>query len=83
LHNLKDSNPVQVAEYSVAHQIDEQPAFAWWVPFTLKKKNRILASIRTRATKCNNKFGIKIPTSIQRALEIDRETNTKFLGNGH
>ena len=28
---LKESNPVQVAEYAVARNIDDEPAFAWWV----------------------------------------------------
>jgi hypothetical protein len=31
LKDLKESNPVEVAEYAVANKIDDEPAFAWWV----------------------------------------------------
>ena len=34
---LKESNPVQVAEYAVSHDINDEPAFGWWVPYTLRK----------------------------------------------
>jgi hypothetical protein len=30
LVNLKDSNPVELAEYAVANRIHEEPAFKWW-----------------------------------------------------
>ena len=29
---LKESNPVDVAEYVTARGIEQEPAFAWWVP---------------------------------------------------
>jgi hypothetical protein len=31
LSDLKESNPIEVAEYAVARGIDAEPAFAWWV----------------------------------------------------
>jgi hypothetical protein len=37
---LKESNPVQVAEYAVARGIGNKPAFAWWIPYTLRKRRR-------------------------------------------
>jgi hypothetical protein len=36
LADLKESNPMELADYAVAHGIDIEPAFAWWVPYTLK-----------------------------------------------
>ncbi len=35
LKHLKETNPVNMAEYMVAHEIDEEPAFTWWVTYTL------------------------------------------------
>jgi len=29
----KESFPIQVAEYAVAQFVENEPAFAWWVPF--------------------------------------------------
>ena len=31
LKDLKDSYPVQLAEYAIASGISDEPAFAWWV----------------------------------------------------
>ena len=30
LKDLKESHPVEVAEYAKAHGIDDKPAFIWW-----------------------------------------------------
>ena len=48
LKDLKASYPVQIAEYAAQAKISEEPAFAWWVPFTLKKRNRIIAKIKSK-----------------------------------
>ena len=39
MKDLKYSYPLQLADYSVANKLHEEPAFDWWVPYTLKKKN--------------------------------------------
>jgi len=43
LEDMKNSYPVQVADYAVANHIEDEPAFAWWVPTVLKKRTRILS----------------------------------------
>jgi hypothetical protein len=78
LRNLKESNPVQVAEYAVANKIEDEAAFAWWVPYTLRKRDRIISSVKCHNVKRNNKFGIEVLRSIERALEIDMETKTDY-----
>jgi hypothetical protein len=45
LTNLKESNPIAVAEYAVSRGIEDEPAFAWWVPYTLKKQARIIGAL--------------------------------------
>ena len=30
LKDLKDSNPIEAAEYVVVHKIVDEPAFGWW-----------------------------------------------------
>ncbi len=39
---LKQSNLLQVAEYASAHGLIKEPAFAWWVPYSLRKRNVIV-----------------------------------------
>ena len=43
LTDTKESYPVQVSEYAVLTRIQEEPAFSWWVPHVLQKKNQIFA----------------------------------------
>jgi len=76
LRNLKESNPVEVADYAVTNGIDQEAVFAWWVPHTLRKQNRIVSAVNVRYKKKNNKFEIEIPKTVERALEIDRESGT-------
>ena len=38
LKDVKESYPVQLAEYSLQHKISEEPAFTWWIPHVLKKR---------------------------------------------
>lgn len=47
LYNLKESNPIEVAEYAVTNKFVEEPAFAWWVPFVLRKHGRLVSAIKT------------------------------------
>ena len=63
LSELKESHPVQTAEFAVVQHIDHEPAFNWWAKHVLKKRDRIIASIRKRQTrylKRSHKFGIEL-----------------------
>jgi hypothetical protein len=78
LVDLKDSNPVELAEYAVANKIDQEPAFRWWVADVLRKRNRIIAKVKRRYWRTTHKFGIRLPKTVEEAIQIDRETNTTF-----
>jgi hypothetical protein len=73
LKDAKEAYPVQLAEYSVATRISNEPAFAWWVPFTLKKRNRIIAKVKSKYWVRTHKSGIKIPKTVQEAKTFDAE----------
>ena len=45
LFDLKESHPVQTAEFAIAQVIDYKPAFNWWVKHMLKKRDKTIASI--------------------------------------
>jgi hypothetical protein len=38
MKDLKESYPVELAMYATDRKIDNEPAFAWWVPYVLKKQ---------------------------------------------
>ena len=73
LSNLKESYPIQVAEYATINGINNMPAFAWWAPHTLKKRDQTMSAVNKRHRSRTHKFGIKIPKTVKRALEIDKE----------
>jgi hypothetical protein len=78
LVELKDSNPVELAEYAVGNKIDQEPAFRWWVADVLRKRNRIIAKVKRRYWRTTHKFGIRLPITVKEAIQIDRETNTTY-----
>ena len=78
LKDMKESHPVEVAEFAKARGIHEEPAFAWWVPYTLRKRDVIIAAIKTRIRKTTHKYGIEIPTTIEHAYRIDAANGDTF-----
>jgi hypothetical protein len=55
--------------------IDHEPAFNWWVPHVLRKRDLIISAVAKRSAcffKRIHKFGIEIPRTIKEALELDR-----------
>ncbi len=49
LSDLKKSHPLETAEYAVTMGIDHKPAFNWWVPHVLRKRDRIISAVAKRS----------------------------------
>ena len=45
LKEFKESNPVQVAKYAQSAQLLDLPAFPWWAPHTLNKRDNIISKV--------------------------------------
>ena len=75
MKDVKDSYPVQLAEYATAARIAEEPAFAWWSqPHVLRRKrNRIIAKLKSKYWVRTHKYGIKIPKNVYEARQFDHE----------
>jgi hypothetical protein len=61
--------------------IDHEPAFKWWVPHVLKKRDRIISLVRKRMTrylKRTHKFGIEVPKTVKEAYDLDRKKGNTF-----
>ena len=48
---------------------------AWWVDWTLKKKERIIKAVQHRTPKKLMKFGEQIPGSVEEAYMLDKENS--------
>ena len=74
---LKESYPVEVAEFAMAHGLESQPAFNWWVKPVLKQREAIILAVKNRKSqhaKKQFKFGIALPKSVAEALQLDKES---------
>ena len=49
----------------MAANIFIDPAFAWWVPHTLKKRNRIIEKVKYKYWLKTHKFRIKVPNNMK------------------
>ena len=76
LKDMKDSHPVETAEFDRARNIDDEVAFAYWVPYTLRKRDVIISAVKYRCRKVTHKFGIELPTNVEHAYRIDSENRT-------
>ena len=80
LWELKEAFPVKVAVYAKARNLTHLPAFWWWFPYVLRKADYILLKVkaRVRIRKAKFKFGIKVPTSLEHARELDRKNGNNL-----
>ena len=88
LSDLKESHPIETAEFAVTAGIDHEPAFNWWVPHVLKKRDRIISMVKRRSArylKRTHKFGIKVPKTVQEAHDLDQNNGNTFwkIGRAH
>jgi hypothetical protein len=79
--DLKESHPLEMAEYAITQGVDHKPAFNWWVPQVLQLRKHIFFLVKKQKMsylKKNMKFGIEVPTLVDHALDIDKENGNTF-----
>ena len=55
-----------------ANKLGKEPAFEWWVPFTLRKSDQIISAVKNKC-RVNRKFGFEIPQNKADAIRIDEQ----------
>jgi hypothetical protein len=64
---------MEVAEFAISHDINDEAAFAWWVLYVLTKRNQIISAVNRRYQKRTHKYGIEVPKSFDDCVCIDQE----------
>ena len=59
LKDIKESYPIEVAEFAKSRGIEGEPAFAWWVPFTLKKRDKIVSAVVAKVKRSHISMELK------------------------
>ena len=65
-----------MTEFTFAQGADYETSFNWWVKHVLKKRDRLIASIRkqqSRYLKWSDKLGIELPKTLEQAYALDAE----------
>jgi hypothetical protein len=82
LKTLKESNPVQVGAYVIACGIQDEPAFAWWVPYIMRKRDIDVLMVKSCVRRTTHKYGIELPAPgrdvVQNAIDLDRKNGDTF-----
>ena len=77
LKDLKDSNPLEVVTYAQNTGLVDEPAFAWWVPHFIARRDRIVSKLGTsKYWRTTEKMGITVPRTIEQAYALDKEDGT-------
>jgi hypothetical protein len=75
LADLKERNPVEIAEYAATKSLLNTPDFIWWDPHVLQTRTRIIASVTKRYHKWTHKFGIGVRKSWDECVKLDKEND--------
>ena len=79
LNVVKESYPVELAEFAYANGFEPEPAFKWWTRHVLRHRDRMISRLKTmRHRKGRMKFGIQIPGTVEEALKLDNEAGNKL-----
>ncbi len=81
MKQVKATNQVELAEYAVNNEIEDEAAFNWWVKDTLQTRKRLIKLSQRRQVKTGYKFGVQIPKTVQQALELDTLAGNKLWYN--
>ena len=79
LSDMKESYPVEVAEYATTLGIQDEPTFAWWTKAVLRNRQWIIAAVNRQVHKSPHKFGIHVLNNFKEVLDLDKQNrNTRW-----
>ena len=85
LKDAEEASPIELVEYVVTSKIVEESAFAWWVPYTLKKRKLIIAKVKNEVLEIHSsmlsKYGVCLPKNAEETSPIGKLTGTNFWEN--
>jgi hypothetical protein len=68
LKDLKESHPIQVAEFAINNKITDQPAFAWWVHKVMRHRDCIIKKVKSSVAFSRHQVWHTCPSHRQRSL---------------
>ena len=78
LKGLKQSNSVELAEYAVANEISDEPAFNWWFKETLRHRDRIIYRLNLSIGSHHISFGYEFPRQYNKHMILTGNQGLTF-----
>ena len=78
LKDVKDAYPTELADYAIEQGIDSRPAFKWWIPFVIKKRDRIIAKAKVSYWQTTHKYGLEVLKNYRDCVCIGTENNNNL-----
>ena len=75
---MKNSKPVDVADFSVSRGFYRDPAFSWWFPYNLRRRDRIIVGVNSHVKRVTHKYGVELPRTVQEAYAFDENNGNTF-----
>ena len=69
---------MEVADFASSILIESEPDFLCWVPFILRKRDSIIASVNEITKMVSHNYDVQLPLTVQEAFDID-ESNDDTL----
>ena len=77
MKDRKEYHPIETAEFAKARGIEDEPAFWWWVPYILLKRDIIIGKVKGRCIRrITHKYGIELSKSISHSESLDKDNNS-------
>ena len=76
LKDVKESNPIEIAQYVLNTKFSDEPAFAWWTDTIMNQKKRLIQKVKSKYWMTTQKFGVRIPKAVVEALSLDAANGT-------
>ena len=48
------------------------------MPYTLKKRNRIISKVRTKYWRTTHKYGVRLPKNLKESIHIDQANGNTY-----
>ena len=78
LKYMKESHTVKVSEFSKERGIYDEPVFEWWFTYNPRKRDVIIYEVKHCIIKKTHKYSIKLSTTVEKAIEIDKNNGNHF-----
>ena len=62
---------MEVAKFSTDHGISDETDFAWWVPYTFQKGDKIVYAANSRVKQITHKYVVAVSRSIGESYALD------------